>query len=99
MSSVNEVKAGREPGQTATDDNNALAGRILHRAPSRRLSGTAPALPRLLVFLFTALYLLPLVPLGLNPYDEGVRLYGADQVLSGQIPYYDFFAYYGPAQF
>lgn len=57
------------------------------------------ALSLFLVFLFTSLYLLPLVPLGLNPYDEGVRLYGADQVLAGHLPYYDFFAYYGPAQF
>lgn len=55
--------------------------------------------PLFLVFVFTALYLVPLVPLGLNPYDEGVRLYGADRVLAGDFPYYDFFSYYGPGQF
>jgi len=52
-----------------------------------------------LVFVLTSLYALPLVPLELNLYDEGVRLYGASQVLAGHLPYYDFFAYYGPAQF
>jgi len=57
------------------------------------------ALPLFLVFVFTALYLVPVVRLGLNPYDEGVRLYGADRVLAGDFPYYDFFAYYGPGQF
>ena len=70
----------------------AEAGTEAHTVRGRALS-------LFLVFLFTSLYLLPLVPLGLNPYDEGVRLYGADQVLAGHLPYYDFFAYYGPAQF
>jgi hypothetical protein len=46
-----------------------------------------------------ALYLLPIVRLGLNVYDEGVRLYGAQRVLAGDLPYPDFFAYYGPGQF
>ena len=52
-----------------------------------------------LVSVLTSLYAVPLVPLGLNAYDEGLRLYGASQVLAGYLPYYDFFAYYGPAQF
>ncbi len=57
------------------------------------------ALPYALVALFTGLYLLPLLPLCLNLYDEGVRLYGAQRIVSGLVPYYDFFAYYAPAQF
>ena len=52
-----------------------------------------------LVFVLAAAYLVPVAPRGLNPYDEGIRLYGAQRVLEGQIPYRDFFAYYAPAQF
>jgi hypothetical protein len=36
---------------------------------------------------------------GIDPYDEGIRLYGAMRVLHGAVPYRDFFAMYGPAQF
>ncbi len=60
---------------------------------------TKLALPCLLVFTGAALYLLPIAHLGLNVYDEGVRLYGAQRVLAGDLPYHDFFAYYGPGQF
>src|SRR5574342_677733 len=63
------------------------------RTPSR------PLLASSLVFLLVAIYLLPVAPLGLNVYDEGVRLYGAQRVLAGDLPYHDFFAYYGPGQF
>jgi hypothetical protein len=34
-----------------------------------------------------------------NPYDEAVILVGSTRVLSGDIPYRDFYANYGPAQF
>jgi hypothetical protein len=37
--------------------------------------------------------------IGIDPYDEGIRLYGAMRVLQGAVPYHDFFASYGPAQF
>jgi len=53
----------------------------------------------LLVFFLAGLIVVPLAPLGLNIYDEGVRLYGADRVLRGETPYHDFFAYYGPGGF
>jgi hypothetical protein len=53
----------------------------------------------ILVFLLTALYLAPLLPLGLNLYDEGILLHGAERVLEGEVPYFDFFAYYGPAYY
>lgn len=35
----------------------------------------------------------------LNLYDEGIILVGAERVLSGEIPYRDFWTMYGPAQF
>jgi hypothetical protein len=34
-----------------------------------------------------------------NPYDEALILFGSTRVLSGDVPYRDFFANYGPAQF
>ncbi len=74
---------------------------------TRRFGGSARpadsdariALPCLLIFVATVLYLTALLPLGLNPYDEGVRLYGAERVLAGELPYHDFFTYYAPGQF
>jgi hypothetical protein len=51
------------------------------------------------VFAVAAAYWLPLVPLGLSLYDEGLSLYGAERILAGERPYYDFFAYYGPGHF
>ncbi len=60
---------------------------------SRRLPSS------LAVFLFTAIFTAPLVRLGLQLYDEGVRVYGAERVLAGETPYHDFFAYYGPGEF
>lgn len=36
---------------------------------------------------------------GINYYDEGISLVGAENVLSGQVPYQDFWAIYAPAQF
>jgi hypothetical protein len=34
-----------------------------------------------------------------GPYDEGLILFGSTRVLSGDIPYRDFYANYGPGQF
>jgi hypothetical protein len=46
-------------------------------------------------FLFLTITMYRYVP----PYDEGLILVGATRVLSGDIPYRDFYANYGPAQF
>lgn len=37
--------------------------------------------------------------LGIEPYDEAIRLHGAERIIAGEIPYHDFYAIYGPAQF
>lgn len=36
---------------------------------------------------------------GINPHDEGLVLQGAARVASGELPYRDFYANYGPGQF
>ena len=45
-----------------------------------------------------AAYFLPILPEGLNPHDEGIRLVGGELVLAGALPYRDFYTNYGPAQ-
>ena len=45
------------------------------------------------------LLLVGLSPAAFNLYDEGITLYGADRILSGEVQYRDFWALYGPAQF
>ena len=37
--------------------------------------------------------------LDLSPYDEGLMLYGAEQVTKGKLPYRDFWTLYGPGAF
>jgi hypothetical protein len=51
------------------------------------------------VFALAVVYWLPIAGTGLNVYDEGLRLYGAQRILAGDLPYRDVFTYYGPAQF
>jgi hypothetical protein len=58
----------------------------------------------LILFIFAAIYLLPSAlnvngTIGSFLFDDGIRLDGAERVLQGQIPYRDFYAIYGPAQF
>jgi hypothetical protein len=59
----------------------------------------SPAAAPTLIFVLAMLLLAPALSLGLNLYDDGLRLYGATEVLAGRQPYHDFFAYYGPAQY
>jgi hypothetical protein len=35
----------------------------------------------------------------INVYDEGLIVFGAIRVMNGDVPYRDFYANYGPAQF
>ncbi len=51
------------------------------------------------IFIGCFLYFLPISLLELDPYDEAIRLYGAEEILSGRRPYQDFYAIYGAAQF
>lgn len=46
-----------------------------------------------------ALYMIPTGLTGIDVYDEGIRLHGAERVYSGDVPYHDFYAIYGPATF
>lgn len=52
-----------------------------------------------MVFVISCLYFGSFAATGLNLYDEAIRLYGAQRVLAGDLPYHDFYAIYGPAQF
>ncbi len=45
------------------------------------------------------LYQRPLMPAGLNIYDEGIILVGAARVMRGELPYRDFWSQYSPGQF
>ena len=51
-----------------------------------------------LVFLFATCCLVPVATMGTdNPYDEGIRLQAAENVLEGLVPYRDFYFSYGAA--
>jgi hypothetical protein len=51
------------------------------------------------VFACAFLFLFATMPRLVDEYDEGLILFGSTRVLSGDVPYRDFYANYGPAQF
>jgi hypothetical protein len=51
------------------------------------------------IFVCTFLFLIVTMDRDLDVYDEGLILFGSVRVLSGDVPYRDFYANYGPAQF
>ncbi len=51
------------------------------------------------IFLLSILILVISMDRYVNPYDEGLILFGADRVFGGSIPHRDFYANYGPGQF
>jgi len=51
------------------------------------------------VFGFAFLFLIATMARSVNEYDEGLILVGSTRVLAGNVPYRDFYANYGPAQF
>ena len=51
------------------------------------------------VFASALIFLIVTMNRFVHPYDEGLILVGSTSVLSGDIPYRDFYANYGPAQF
>jgi 4-amino-4-deoxy-L-arabinose transferase-like glycosyltransferase len=53
----------------------------------------------LLFMVFALFFLFLLFNQGVNRYDEGIFVYGAEKILDGDIPYKDFWAIYFPAQF
>jgi hypothetical protein len=52
-----------------------------------------------IVFSCAFLFLVATMNRSVTPYDEGLILFGSTRVLSGDIPYRDFYANYGPGQF
>ena len=52
------------------------------------------------IFTLAFAYLLPLAPVGLSLYlyDEGIRVFIAQSILAGDIPYRDFYCPYGPGE-
>jgi hypothetical protein len=67
-----------------------------HPAKRRRLS-LASGLAAVVVLSSFAVF--PLVTHGINPYDEGMIAYGAEQVLRGRQPSVHFYCPYGPGVF
>lgn len=51
------------------------------------------------IFGLAFIFLLLTMSRGISEYDEGIILFGSVRILSGDVPYRDFYANYGPAQF
>jgi len=74
-------------------------GPLLERAPgadSRRISEAWFWL--ISAFMILVLLVLSMGP-GMTVYDEGLVLYGALKVFHGELPYRDFWSFYGPGQY
>src|SRR5215212_9549727 len=69
------------------------------RRPDRTGSRTVIWLAGFGAVAIVALYLRAVLPYELNPYDEGVIAYGAEQVLDGKRPGVDFYVPYSPGAF
>src|SRR5436190_8902458 len=67
-------------------------GPVRHRRALRFLTIAAVALVAFCALLLST-------QLRLSPYDEGLMLYGAEQVTKGKLPYRDFWTLYGPGAF
>jgi len=52
-----------------------------------------------LLLLLAAIYFTPIGLTGIDAFDEGIRVHGAERVYNGDVPYRDFYALYGPATF
>jgi len=53
----------------------------------------------LLLFIAACFFLAPVALTGMEVYDEGIRVHGAERVMLGDVPYRDFYTLYGPAAF
>ena len=74
-----------------------VPGTILRLVSSK--AGAARLLHLGAVFGIAFVFLLATMNRAIGLYDEGVILFGAVRVMSGDVPYRDFYANYGPAQF
>lgn len=73
------------------------AGRGHRPAPPGR--SYAPIFGLAVVLVLSAVAVVPLLSRRINPYDEGLIAYGAEQVLRGRVPSVDFYSPYGPGVF
>ena len=62
-------------------------------------AGRAPAWHLCFVFCVSFVLLFSSMDRTVTQYDEGLVLFGAVRVMNGDVPYRDFYANYGPAQF
>ena len=71
-------------------------------APARYpapVASRAPIWHSAVIFGISFAFLFVTMGLGVNVYDEGLIVFGAMRVMNGDVPYRDFYANYGPAQF
>ena len=71
-------------------------------APARNpapVASRAPIWHSVVIFGISFAFLLVTMGRDINVYDEGLIVFGAIRVMNGDVPYRDFYANYGPAQF
>jgi len=75
------------------------AADILHCSNPESGVSSAPIRRSGFIFGISFAFLFVTMGLGVNVYDEGLIVFGAIRVMNGDVPYRDFYANYGPAQF
>jgi hypothetical protein len=89
---------GPVDNESRTRKNERRSGGREAHVGARKCTALRYCVP-LAVFGGSFLFLIITVYRIVNQYDESLILVGSTRVLSGDIPYRDFYANYGPAQF